>query len=106
MIVTQGVCSDTSECYTLDYTGLDKNGMPQGFEVYPNPTHNYLTIQMAIENTNAKIKVVNMMGQVVLIEQMDKLVRTNLDLSRYMPGVYLINIYSDQLNSIIRVVKE
>ncbi len=106
VIVTQGVCVDTSECYTLDYTGLDNNGIHQGFEVYPNPAEEYVTIDMGIENTNAIVKVVNMMGQTVVVERLVRLTRTDLDVSRFKPGMYLIQINSDQINGIVRVIKE
>ena len=106
VIVTQGACSDTSECYSYTISGIVKNGLNQNFEVYPIPVKDFLTIDMAIENTNVTITVVNMMGQTVVITDMDKLVKTNLDVSRFDPGVYLMQIKSDQLNRFIRVVKD
>ncbi len=106
VIVTQGICSDTSECYAFTISGLDKNGMNQDFEVYPNPVKDFLTINMANENTNVTIKVVNVMGQTVVVTSMDKLVKTNLNVSRFDPGVYLIQIKSDQLKRVVRIIKE
>jgi len=106
VIVTQGSCSDTSECYTVDYTGLDRDGVEHNVDVYPNPADKYLTIDMDQENTNVTLKVVNTMGQPVLIEELDKLDKTRLDISSFNPGMYLIVIRSDQMDKIIRIVKE
>jgi len=106
VIVTQGGCSDTSECVLLTISGLGKVGLHKGFEIYPIPANEFLTVDMVIENTNVTIKVINIMGQTVLIERMGKLIKTNLDVSRFEAGVYLVQINSDQLNSIVRVIKE
>ena len=55
--------------------------MQLGVEVYPNPADKFLTIAMESENTNVSIKVVNTMGQVVLVEEMAELDKTTLDIS-------------------------
>ena len=106
VIVTQGTCANTSDCYTVDFTGIDMNGMQLGVEIYPNPADRFLTISMESENTNVSIKVVNTMGQVVLVEEMEELDKTILDISRFNPGVYLISIKSDQLEKIVRIIKK
>jgi len=106
VIVTQGTCSDTSECYTVDFTGIDMNGMLLGVEVYPNPADRFLTVSMESKHTNVSIKVVNTMGQLVLVEEMEELDKTILDISRFKPGVYLISIKSDQLEKIVRIIKK
>jgi len=106
VIVSRGSCSDTSNCYTVDYTGLDLNGTTRDVEVYPNPARHLLTIDMEHENTRVTLKVVNTMGQPVLMEAYEKLDRTRLDISRFNPGIYLLLIKSDQMDRIIRIVKE
>ena len=105
MIVTQGECSDTSDCYTLDYTGVE-NKRTLGYEVYPNPAHEYVTIAMAGEHTNVIIKVADMTGKIVLLREMDRLIQTDLDISRFKAGLYLIQLQSDQVQSVTRIVKE
>ena len=106
VIVSQGTCSDTSDCYTVDFTGMDMNGVQPGVEVYPNPAANFLTIAMESKNTRVSIEVLNTMGQVVLVEEMDELDKTTLDISRFNPGIYLISIKSDQLEKIVRIIKK
>jgi len=106
VIVTQGTCSATSECYSVELTGLRPNGADQGIRVYPVPAHETLTIEMSQTHTNATIKVVNATGQTVLVKRMEELIKTNLDLSQYDSGMYLILIESDQQNSYLRIVKE
>ena len=105
-IVTQGGCSDTSECFQLDYTGLDVNGIWDGLEIYPNPAEQYLTIQLNREHTNVSLRVVNTAGQAVLREEMDRVLKTSLDLSSLKPGIYLLQIHSDRMDRIVRFMKE
>jgi hypothetical protein len=106
VIVTQGTCSDTSECYHVELTGLNSNGVDQGIRVYPVPAHEILFIEMSQIHTNATIKVINTTGQTVLVKRMEELIKTYLDLSQYDSGMYLIQIESDQQNSYLRIVKE
>ncbi len=106
MIVTQGECSATSQCYSLDYTGLEMNGIQDGLEVYPNPTKQFLNIKLGQEHTRLSIKVVNAAGQAVLVEEMDRASKTQLDLSRLETGIYLIIFHSDQMDRIVRIMKE
>jgi len=105
VILTQGGCSDTSECITLDYTGIDSD-RTQDYKVYPNPARDYVNIDMDKEQTNVTIRVVDMTGQLIHEEELDRFTQTRLDVSRYKAGVYMIQIQSDQLNDIARVIKE
>ena len=105
VIVTQGACSDTSECYTLDYTGI-ADILDQDYEVYPNPAHSYVTIDMANEHSNVTIKVFDMTGNLLRVEELDRLTKTDLDISEFKAGMYMIQIHSDQVHSVARIVKE
>jgi len=106
VIVTQGECSVTSQCIMVDVTGLELNGNKAGLEVYPNPADQFISIKLDRENTNVTIKVVNTTGQAVLVETMDRLSKTNLDISKFKSGIYLVQIHSDQMDRIVRVMKE
>ncbi|MCP4310770.1 MAG: T9SS type A sorting domain-containing protein, partial [Bacteroidetes bacterium] len=105
VIVSQGLCPDTSGCYTLDYTGMGIERW-DAFKVYPNPAHDFVSIHMDKEHTNVTLRVVDMTGKILLIEEMDRMTRTDLDISRYKAGMYLIHILSDKANSVKKFVKE
>ena len=105
VILTQGGCSDTSACYTLDYTGI-ADDMYQDYKVYPNPAHEYVTIDMAREQTNVNIKIFDMTGNLLRMEALDRFTKVDLDLSEFKAGLYMIQILSDQMNSVERVIKE
>ncbi len=105
VIVTQSGCSDTSQCYTLDYTGVE-NEMHQAYAIYPNPANKYVSIRMENEHTNVILKVVDITGKILMVKELDRLTQTDLDISRFKAGMYLINIHSDQLQSVARIIKE
>jgi hypothetical protein len=61
---------------------------------------------MADELTNATIKVIDMTGKVLQVEDMERFIKTDLDISRFKAGLYLIQIHSDQVNSVARILKQ
>ena len=105
VILTQGSCSDTSGCYSLDYTGIVDDRY-QNYKVYPNPAHDYVSIEMSREHTNVSIKVFDMTGNLHKIEELDRFMKTDLDLSEFKAGLYMIQIHSDQMDSVARIIKE
>jgi len=106
VILTQGACSDTSDCYSVTASGLGSDKLIQTYKVYPNPAHNYATIDMANEQTNVTLKVFDMTGNLLQVEEMDRLTKMNLDITEYKAGIYMIQIHSDQLHSVARLIKE
>ena len=105
VILTQGACSDTSDCYTLDYTGI-ADARYQDYKVYPNPAHDYVSIDLTREHTNVSIKVFDMAGNLLKIEELGRITKTELDITEFKAGMYMIHILSDQVNSVSRIIKE
>jgi hypothetical protein len=105
VILTQGGCSDTSDCYMLDYTGID-DARYQDYKVYPNPAHDYVNIDLTREHTNVSIKVFDMTGNLLKIEEFGRITKTELDITEFKAGLYMIHIHSDQVNSVSRIIKE
>jgi hypothetical protein len=106
VILTQGACSDTSECYSVTASGIGNGEVNRQYVVYPNPAHDFVTIDMVDEQTNATIKVVDMTGKILRMVEMDRFIKTNIDISSFKEGLYLIQIHSDQVNRVARVIKE
>jgi hypothetical protein len=106
VILTQGTCSDTSDCYSVTASGLGSDKLNQAYKVYPNPAHNFATIDLVNEQTNVTLKVFDMTGNLLKAEELDRLTKMNLDISDYKAGLYMIHIHSDQMNSVARLIKE
>ncbi len=104
--VTQEGCTDTSSCYTFTGTGIYSTKTEHWLQVYPNPGDNWVTLTTGINCKNARLRLVNLLGQVVL-EQLNLKGNTfTLDLSTFAHGAYFIEIQEkDQVNR-IKIVKQ
>jgi Secretion system C-terminal sorting domain len=95
VIVTEGGCSDTSACVTINNVGIEAVHM-YDFTLYPNPTEDgKFTI-----STNAALKsieVIDMLGRKVKV--LTDLNEGVVDGSNLTPGKYLVHIITvnDQL---------
>jgi hypothetical protein len=105
VIVTQGTCSDTSDCFNMDYTGVI-DARTRDYKVYPNPARDYVNIDMASEQSNVSITVFDLTGNLLKRVELDWLTEMDLDISEFKSGMYMIHIHSDQLNTVARIIKE
>ena len=82
----------------LNITGIE-NTLRSNFKVYPNPSQGKFTITGVLNNTNpTTITVFNTMGKAVYTGLISKnRVAQSLDLRLLKPGVYLINLISDDV---------
>jgi hypothetical protein len=106
VILTQGACSDTSECFSVTVSGIGIKDQSQAYRIYPNPAHNFVTIDMIHEHTNVTLKTFDLTGNLLYMEELDRITKTTLDISEYKAGMYMIQIHSDQVNSVARIIKE
>lgn len=68
-------------------------------KTYPNPTNKFLYIEQADSNQKNHFKIMDMTGK-ILITQTSKQQITEIDLSAFQPGVYFVNIMSDDKSKI------
>ena len=97
VILTDGACVDTSNCYIIDNLSLDETELI--IKVYPNPTSDVLHISGIESGVNQPIFISDLIGNVV--EELT-LTGNTVDVSRFESGAYLIQI-DDQ---VIRFVKQ
>lgn len=91
VIVTQGSCTDTSTCVTVTGLGITPvNGLGNELHFYPNPTRDQLTIT-ADKTIPASIVLRDITGK-RLRSIKPEAFTTVLDLSGYVPGVYLVEV--------------
>jgi hypothetical protein len=66
----------------------------QGWQVYPNPAANTLTVNnAAAANAAARYQIIDMAGRAALNGSLQSI--TNIDVSLLAPGVYIIKMYND-----------
>jgi len=94
-------CSTTSsvEINEVLETGVWNNDANTNFNIYPNPTYGEITIDLHSEEMqNAEIRIVNVLGQEVYSEKLNKIstvVHKQVNLYGHEKGVYIVDIIQD-----------
>ncbi|NOQ74673.1 MAG: T9SS type A sorting domain-containing protein [Crocinitomix sp.] len=65
VIITDGDCSDTSACNTINTIGLYENSPLNGISISPNPFDSYFTLNFNNQPTNALIEIRDISGKLV-----------------------------------------
>ena len=98
-------CTDTSNCIVVSTVGLKDNVQISGLSVHPNPTKGAVTV--LLENMESKqytLEVTDAAGRKLITQTItDHL--TQLDLSTFDKGIYMIRIANESRQSTHRIVK-
>jgi hypothetical protein len=82
-----------AEVVIHDYTGVGED-LANNVSVYPNPTSGMVNIKA---EAMQQITVVNMMGQIVMTQNVDA-DEVTIDMSMFQSGMYLVNIITEKGN--------
>ena len=93
---------DTTACNIT--TGITENINPKKFnvEVYPNPATDNLIIEIPLQST---IKISNIQGQLLKTFTTTS-TKTNIDVSEFPSGVYIVELKSENGIAVKKFVKE
>lgn len=106
VIVTKDGCTDTSACITVNKVGLNEPYNPLSVNIYPNPSKGNFQIQLGKAAGEVEISVLDINGKLVL-EKISHSSATTIDLSSMPAGIYILQMYSDELGILNkRLVKE
>ena len=100
VVVSNGSCSDTSACVTIDYMKVSELSL-DAISIYPNPTRDNVTVTMS--SASASIEIIDAQGKLLNATQVvngDK-----IDLSTYETGMYIFRVKTENGTSIFRVSK-
>ena len=100
VIVSNGTCSDTSNCVNITNVGIKENTIST-ISVHPNPTHDVVIVTM--DASSAIVEVMDVQGKLVQTTQIKS--GDQVDLSTYERGVYTLRIKTESGTSIERIVK-
>lgn len=102
VIVSDGACSDTSECFTADLSGIASINAVE-FSILPNPSNGIITIEFPTTISNALISITSLNGQVI-----ETFTTTSASISRDLSflndGMYLISVATENGNTTKRIV--
>jgi hypothetical protein len=102
VIVTENNCTDTSECYLVDYSGLTE--LTQGLSIYPNPVTDVMVLDFdgAVTGT---VRIYDIAMK--LIDEVEVSSQSTLEYRLNAPkGVYTIELITGTSRSIQRIVKQ
>ena len=102
VIVSDGACSDTSECFTPDFSGIDGLNTSE-FSIVPNPTNGIVNIELSQNTMNATISIAALNGQVIETFTTSS-TSSSRDLSYLNEGMYLITVATANGNTTKRIV--
>jgi len=101
VVVTNAAgCSDTSSCVNITNVGV-KEFSTEFISVYPNPTHNNVTITM----TAAEATVVVVDGQGKTLKTLNVQNGEQVSLEEYATGVYFLNITTEFGTQLLKIAK-
>lgn len=104
VVVSDGNCSDTSDCVTINNVSLNQYGALD-LSAYPNPTESNVTIV----STNVVLRSVSVhdaTGRLVVVKSVNSNT-TSIDLQGNENGLYFINVESiDGNTKTLRIVKQ
>ena len=102
VLVTIAGCTDTSDCYLIDYTEL-KDMESNGVVVYPNPTSDMIYIQWTVGEL--KLELFNSQGKI--LDEIKFLDGNSyqIELSAFPPGMYFLNVESAFSKTVHEIIK-
>lgn len=100
VIVSDGVCTDTSACFAINNVAIGENDLANGITVYPNPTTGKLSITSSEKIET--IEVYDVLGREVLTVHHPA---SEIDLSTLQNGVYVIRLQTKKGITVSKVIK-
>ncbi|CAI8157650.1 MAG: Xyloglucanase [Cryomorphaceae bacterium] len=85
-IISNIQCSNVSDVYSVNNIGLDEE-LLEGFEIFPNPATNLLTIRTTGE---AQLRVIDAAGRTVLVTNITG--SLDLDVQGWARGAYMVQL--------------
>lgn len=95
-------CTSTSEPFQF-FAGINGNEMST-ISVFPNPTKGIVNFKHSLIWNNSVVKVMEITGKTIFSTQLNQS-SSQIDISRFNPGIYLIEINSGSSTKTFRIVK-
>ena len=97
-------CADTSSCYQVEIVGLERPGMLQEAILYPNPTKDYLHIQLPVSVGHVDVTVMDIQGRTLWKKRLENIMPAIISLPT-APGIYMITLVFNQYAITLRAMK-
>jgi len=101
VIVTDGACSDTSDCVVISTIGLNEFNS-SAISAYPNPVNDVLTIQVEAQRFN--VTVFNLEGK-VLATYTNVDTKLEMNTESWSKGIYTVIVSNESASKAMKIVK-
>ncbi len=107
VIVSMGVCKDTSICEELPYIVSSADKGDFSINVYPNPVQGEnLRIDLTNNISVIELSLRDNLGKVVYKANIDGVGNFNLPMGGFENGVYLLEVKSNEVSEFVKVIKQ
>nr|MBA3899994.1 T9SS type A sorting domain-containing protein [Bacteroidota bacterium] len=99
-----GCWSLESEDYNYSGSSIEKYAL-ESMQVYPNPALNSINISFSQEVNNVKILMMDILGKVVVNEQMDTFTKhKEIDISHLNAGIYYLKVNQNEKSRLEKIL--
>jgi hypothetical protein len=106
VIVTDDHCSDTSSCHAVTTVGIVGPRAGSGFEIFPVPAHNRVTLRLSDGLFSGTVEVMNVVGMHIRSITVQEAASAEIPLDGMRPGVYFLKITANGHTTVLRFMKK
>ncbi len=104
VVLTNGACSDTSQCVLVDQNGInDLNGII--FDVIPNPVDDQMTLLWTTSDMQ-DIELLDAAGRLVFTKNISGKNELNVNIEALRSGVYFVRMIGQSGTTVRQIVKQ
>lgn len=106
VILSNGVCTDTSACYSTALTGIEAGDFGAQFQLFPNPSNGNAVLDLGGQVLEAsRIIVTDILGEVVHMQDAGNATRIDLELDALESGIYFVAVRQRQAQKVLRFLR-
>jgi hypothetical protein len=101
LVMTSQLCGDSTYSKEVDVIGigLSEQLAEQGLKIYPNPTADYVTVDLSQIELDLRLELVSMSGQKMFSSSLNSLSTNKIEFNKNLSsGLYVINIMDSENN--------
>lgn len=103
-IITQNGCTDTTNCYNIDFNPSQILEHANNIFLYPNPTTGNYFIEFDRYYHNVHLTLQSISGQIIWQKDFDLLHKTNLSIEE-LSGIYFLHIQYSGITAVKKIIK-
>jgi hypothetical protein len=88
------------------YVGIEENDLSKSLSLYPNPTDNYITIDLNETFAEINVSVIDITGIEVINKDYTHEKNIQLGLDKLVKGIYIVHILADNRSTRLKIIKE